>query len=129
MIPIKDKYKTVFLQIFPVDFFLFLFSDYCSEIIKFRYLPPNIAKLYPCFGLLSETQTMRNFFPYNLHKYHEPQSSWPTWRFESCLETELSSVSYLNNFRWLHFVICLHTKDVLHHCLRNEFCYIWLNIW
>ena len=43
-----------------------------------------------------------------------------------CLEIEFPSVSYWNNFEKVSFVICLHTKDLLHHPRHDFTIFGWI---
>lgn len=66
---------------------------------------------------------VRNPLAYDLHKWHEPQRSWPTWKSDSCLEMCWNRTSFcilLEQF-WKTFVIYLHTKDLLLHRSRHDF--------
>ena len=54
-----------------------------------------------------------SLLPYDLHKCHEFQTSWPTWKSDSCLEicwSWIPSEPCLNNLERLRFVICLYKK-------------------
>ena len=69
----------------------------CSQLILFSFSFQIIAEKYITIWYILQNLT-------------------PVWK---CVKIELPPVSCLNNFGRLDFVICLHKKDLLHHCPKH----------
>ena len=73
-----------------------LFNETCRAVVN------------ACTFLLSDRlNLLRNVFKV----LDQRENLTPVWK---CVEMELSSVSCLNNFERISFVICRHTKDLLY---------------
>ena len=68
-----------------------------------------------------EVQMVKNPWFYNLHRFYELQSSWLTWKSDSCLEMSWNCTSFLILLETLSFVINIHTPKVW-------FCHVRLNV-